>query len=492
MRELAIAFSMLSAALFAWVLGSEGDEIAMRDLFVFTTALVIIVAVQLLVLFAVYRVVGRDFTGRGKYVPLAVAAVLMALNAYFFAFSILERPLGVRIAVAALFGVVFLALTVFRPARVVLALFAGIMIVMSLVQYVSTRSVFAGRDVTAETVSVPVNSKRNVYLLGSESLHSPKAYREHYGIEDPEHLKVLRDAGFRVLDSAYSAERSTVISYASILEFVRPRGGDELGARTVFINDNSTFRSFRDSGYNIQFVYISNYFAVNRNNVNYAYPPLNFDACDELERHYFYGLCSHGIVRMINKYIFRSPRVTYREQVGHLKDRADYVLKTSRPWLTITHVKYPFHTHGYFSYPNEAYTAKFTQMVRNAMPTVAQNIRNTAAYITQQDPNAVVIVFGDHGTHLFRGVKKEQVFTEKPILPVEKVLLDQHGVMFAVYPANFCVNRMREGFSTMAMIENLIACLNGNDNPTEDEQRRARTVNFFYERHDVEKFTRAK
>jgi hypothetical protein len=490
MRELAIVFSLLSAALFAWVLGSEGDEIAIRDLFVFTTALVVIVAIQLLLLFAVYRIVGRDFSGRAKYVLLGVAAVLMALNAYFFAFSILERPLGLRIAVAALFGIVFLGLTVFRPARVVLALFAGIMIVMSLVQYVSTRSVFSGRDVKAETVSLPVNSKRNVYLLGSESLHSPKVYREHYGIEDPEHLKVLRDAGFRVLDSAFSAERSTVISYASIMEFVRPRGGDELGARTVFINDNSTFRSFRDSGYGIQFVYISNYFAVNRSNVDYAYPPLNFDACDELEPLYFYGICSHGIVRAINKYIFRSPRISYREQIAQLRNRTDYVLKTSKPWLTITHVKYPFHTHGYYSYPNEAYVAKFTQMVRGAMPTVAQNIRNTAAYIVSQDPNAVVIVFGDHGTHLFRGVKKEQILTEKPLLPPEKVLLDQHGVMFAVYPANFCVNRMREGFSTMALIENLIACLNGDDNPTEEQQRRARTVNFFYERQDAQKFFR--
>jgi hypothetical protein len=87
-------------------------------------------------------------------------------------------------------------------------------------------------------------------------------------------------------------------------------------------------------------------------------------------------------------------------------------------------------------------------------------------------------------------VKKEQILTEKPLLPPEKVLLDQHGVMFAVYPANFCVNRMREGFSTMALIENLIACLNGDDNPTEEQQRRARTVNFFYERQDAQKFFR--
>lgn len=490
MRDLAVVFSLMSAALFAWVLGSEGDEIAYRDLVVFTTALIVILAIQLFLLYLVYRITGRVLSGRGKYILLLAASILLALNAYYFAFSILERPIGFRIAFAAVLGAAFLALTMFRPARVVLSLFAGIMIVMSLVQYVSTRSMFSGRDVTAETVSLPVNSKRNVYLLGAESLHSPEAYREHYGIENPEHLKILRDAGFRVLDSAYSAERSTVISYASILEFVRRRGGDELGARTVFINDNSTFRSFRDSGYSIQFVYISNYFAANRNNVNYAYPPLNFDACEELETHYFYGVCSHGVVRLINKYIFRSPRIHYREQVAHLKERADYVLNTSRPWLTITHVKYPFHTHGYFSYPDEAYTAKFKQMVRTAMPTVAQNIRNTAAYIVAQDPDAVVIVFGDHGTHLFRGVKKEQVFSESPILPPEKVLLDQHGVMFAVYPANFCVNRMREGFSTMAMIENLVACLNGNDNPTEEEQRRARTVRFFGDLHDTAKLAR--
>jgi hypothetical protein len=66
MRELAIVFSLLSAALFAWVLGSEGDEIALRDLLVFTTALVVIVAVQVLLLYLVYRLTGRDFTGRAN------------------------------------------------------------------------------------------------------------------------------------------------------------------------------------------------------------------------------------------------------------------------------------------------------------------------------------------------------------------------------------------------------------------------------------------
>jgi hypothetical protein len=62
---------------------------------------------------------------------------------------------------------------------------------------------------------------------------------------------------------------------------------------------------------------------------------------------------------------------------------------------------------------------------------------------------------------------------------------DQHGVNFAVYPANFCANRMSEMFSTRRLFENLIACLNGDDSPTEEEVRSARVIRFLGDLQDV-------
>ncbi len=162
----------------------------------------------------------------------------------------------------------------------------------------------------------------------------------------------------------------------------------------------------------------------------------------------------------------------------------DFSLATGRPWLTFSHIKFPFHTGGEYHYPDPAYAANFTRRVREALPIVAENVKKTAGYIISKDPNAVVLVFGDHGTHFFRGVEREQVFTDTPLVPIVTMLESLNGITFAVYPADFCVNRMSEPFSTKYLIENLIACLNGNDQPTEEEIKRAHTIRFFEELRD--------
>ena len=122
-------------------------------------------------------------------------------------------------------------------------------------------------------------------------------------------------------------------------------------------------------------------------------------------------------------------------------------------------------------HPDSEYVANFKRRVHEALPIIAENMRRTAAYIVVKDPDVVVIVMGDHGTHLFRvdwELVREQMYSSVPPLPLKTVLEDRHGVMFAVYPASFCNNRMSAPFSTRFLIENLIACLNGDDSPTDE------------------------
>jgi hypothetical protein len=488
MREYAIILALISAALFAWVLGSEADEIGLRDFAVLTVALIVILAAQALLLSALNKLLKSLAAGQRELMLLVAASILVACNAFFLALYTLEQPTTWRVAYSAAIGMAFLLLMIVPRIRPVLALFGGIMLVMSLAQYGYTRATIGiGGHPTAETVSLPVKSKRNVYLLGFESLQSPTAYRENFGIQELEHVKVLRDLGFRVLDRAYSAERSTLRSYSNIFEFKRQFKGSDLGARGVFLTDNSTFRSFRDSGYQLQVLYLNNYFPVN-SNVTYRYPPQGFDACDELGSAYFYGLCNPRLVRLINRYVFRSPKLTWEQQIPLLQRRTDAIVASSRPSLTWTHIKHPFHTHGTYQHPDPKYAADFKRRLHEALPIVARNMKSTAGYIIAKDPNAVVIVIGDHGVHFFRGDEnkvKKLVHSNAPLWPLKAIVEDQHGVNFAVYPANFCTNRMSELFSTRRLFENLIACLNGDDSPTEEEVRSARVIRFLGNLQDV-------
>ena len=282
MREIAVPFLLLSAALFSWVLGSEGDEIGPLDLCVFAIALAGILGIQLFLIYLLNWLLSIVAAAKKEWPLPLLSAVLLAANAYYLALVTLEAPTEFRIAYAAAVGAIYLLLMSFPRLRPVLALFACVMLIMSLVQYGSVRASW-GQEVTAEIVSLPIKNKRNVYILGNEALQSPKAYRELYDIQNPDYVKVLRDLGFRVFDSSYSAERSTLRTYSSIFEFARQFRLDDASSRSPFIHDNSTFRSFRDSGYGIQFIYVNNMFNVNPKNVDYFFPPPEFDACDEAD-----------------------------------------------------------------------------------------------------------------------------------------------------------------------------------------------------------------
>ena len=388
MREYAIVLALLSAALFAWVLGSQADEIALRDFFVFAAALAVILTVQLLLLYFLDKRIGVVAPGRKDLILLVVTAVLVASNAYFLAFYTLEQPTAYRIACAVVVGAVFLALMSVPRLRPVLALFAGVMLVMSLIQYGYARGTLAmtAPDVPEDTESLPVNSKRNVYIIGMESLQSPTAYRENYGIQDPEYVKVLRDIGFRVLERAYSAERSTLRTWGTIFEFKRcvrncPDRESDLGIREVFVTDNSTFRSFRDSNYGIQFLYKNNYFPINPKRVDYFFPPPGFDACDELGAIYFYGLCSPKVVGVINRFVFHSEKIGWKAQIKVLEKRTDFITEAanaSRPWFTWTHIKFPGHTSGNYRYPDPKYMEKFKKSTREGMAIIAEGIETQA------------------------------------------------------------------------------------------------------------------
>jgi hypothetical protein len=495
MREFAITLVLVSAALFAWVLGSEADEIAFRDLAVFTVALAIILTVQVLLLFVLNRRVEALAPRKKELALLIGGALILASNAYFLAFYTLEQPTAYRVACAVVVGVAFFVLMSFPSARPVLRIFAGIMLVMSLAQYGYARATLLAAAAPEGTESLPVNSKRNVYIIGMESLQSPAAYRDNYGIADAVYVKALRDLGFRVLDRAYSAERSTLRTWATVFEFKRcvrqcPGGGSDLGAREVFVRDNSTFRSFRDSHYKIQFLYKNHsQFSVDPKKVNYYYPGPGFDACDELGRAYFYGLCSKPIVKAINERVFGDKKLGWKDQITLLEKRADFAVSSKEPWLTWTHIKFPQHTAGSYQYPDPSYYEEFKRWTRDAMPTIADNMQKTAGYIVARDPNAVVVVMGDHGTHLFRReddmLRQELAAGTSPI-PLETILETEHGVTLAIYPADFCANRLGERVSTRFLFENIIACLNGNDSPTDEERKRAGLIRFLGELRTVD------
>lgn len=470
-----IGFSLAAAA---WPVGDSPEEISLAELAVLAGAFAIILGIQCAALWLISRF------SPGWLLDVLVA-VLVASNAYHFALLTFEASTAVQIALAVLIGLVAGAALRMRIPETKTFLFTLVFTTLSLSQYAYGRTIASATEPENASLpaSIPIKSDRNVYLISVESLHSPAAYRRLYGIENPPHLAYLKSEGFRLFDEAYSVDNATRASYQRILEFSKPVITPRERVQ-VFKYDNSTFRSFRNSGYAIQFIYVSDYFGLNPNLVDHKYPKTVFQICANLPSNFFYVLCGHRMRNRIDRRLFGvDGLVSVRHQIPHLVERIQTVAADKKPWLTISHIAFPKHTQKSHRFDNPEQVAAFREQTRGWVPSVVDNYRQIIGAIKKNDPDAVIVTFGDHGAHITRGMTSAK---PNEFFSTDDYIADRHGVMLAVYPADFCKNRFFEGVSTALVVNHVIECLNGNDTLTPEEENRSRSVVYLGERRTIE------
>lgn len=466
-RKLLLLVSVSLAAA-AWPVAEAAEEIAPAELAIMAAAFALILALQCGALLLAGRFANDKLVG-------ILAALLIAANAYHFALLTTEANTLTRLLFAALTGAGAWLLMHVAVAGALSFLFALVFTALSLGQYAHGRARLAEemQDASFAPLSLPVKSDRNVYLISMESLHSPGALRDLYGIDAPAHVAYLKAEGFRVLDRAYSIGTTTRAVFQRIMEFSKPLTQRE-ETRRVFRSGNSTFRSFRDSGYRIQFIYINNYMNMNPKLLDHHFPEAGFYVCDNVPISFFYFICRSRPRAFINTYLFGlSDTITASDQIAHLKERIGVIRADDKPWLTICHLAFPEHTKKSYRYDDPAQVERFRELYRSFMPQVAENYRQIVTAIKEKDPDAVIVTFGDHGTWLTRGLK---VGTSDAGFDADDYVQDRYGVMLAVYPQEFCRNRIFEGSATSFMIKSVIACLNGNDDPTPEDLEQNRSI----------------
>jgi hypothetical protein len=474
----------VSAALFAFIFGNEADELFVTDLAILLAGLAIILIVQAAGLLAGYwalRFVGMPRLG--LFLSRVAAAGLVGSNAYFTAFMTYEASWQVQILLSVAVGAFMLPVMLIQRWQPFILFMAVFYFVSSLVIYAHTWMTRTSSRV-AEGNPIRINSRRNVYLIGHESLHSPKAFRELYGLSRLPHVDYLRSHGFRVMDRAYSADSETLKTYSRMLHFGRELSDAEAGDRSVFNSMNTTFGAFSNSGYQTQFLYKSLYFHLNPDLVDYSYPRTAFHQCDLVPRTFFYFICRPRVAAFINLHLFGVSRDTTAPVVVR---RMQETIRSDRPWFTLYHHAFPFHTvTAFHNYRDRRAVQRFRQRVAQTLPRIhSENFGTVVGSIIRTDPEAVIITFGDHGARLTRGADldvPDDRFTRRQILE------DRFGVMLAVYPRDFCTNRIREGITTTTLVESVVKCLNGDDLATARDVARSRIFYWNGRRRSLDEF----
>jgi hypothetical protein len=471
-------FILVNAACFLWLVGSEAEEFFLHELAVFGGVLAAVLVAQLLLTGLVVRLARAQAVPRlADQLGLGLLAAATVANAYHFCFGEYHIQAVYQWLLAALAGGLFLAAATRPAATRAGALFAGLSIAMSLLSYAAERIGMAHADLPQSEGAARFAATPNVYAISFESLVSPRALALLYSAGEAPHFDLLRSHGFRVLERAYSADWATLPSLARILDFdVELATAAQM--RAVFGSANTTYRHFKANGYQISFIYSSNYMGVNRGGADYFYPAVSFSTCHFLSERYGYFACAPGFVRLVNRELFQAQgHLPADQHVQLINDRVDAIMAAGRPGLVVSHIDSPAHTDLDHDYRDQAAHDRFIGAARARLPEVARHLERLLGHIRQRDPEAVILIYSDHGAWMTRGMTAEQASAGTPQFPRAAVVEDRHGVVaLAVYPADFCADRLGDGASTLFLMKDLIACLSGQAAVSDAERAGSRSI----------------
>ena len=142
---------------------------------------------------------------------------------------------------------------------------------------------------------------------------------------------------------------------------------------------------------------------------------------------------------------------------------------TKGPHFTAAHIYLPGHTRGGFRFERRADREEFAVRYRERARSAAAELENLISTVKRGDGNSMVLVFGDHGPWLSRGM----TFGRNP----EFMGTDLYAVEAGIHPPETCRGHFdaaetRGWWTLIDIVETLIRCLAGEPPRTVLPERR--------------------
>ena len=298
--------------------------------------------------------------------------------------------------------------------------------------------------------------KPNVYFVGFDSVVPDHILLKHLGVETTEFHRVFdkemrrfRNLFANSISTKYSINTLMALSQNIFLAEHRPSyfTGQRLSP-LVYI--------MRDNGYETTSIYDNFYFGHTKGPYidSYVVNRKSGAICslldEDVRKWAFWGYC-----RIIDANWSRDEVIPPGDfLVRELTSR----IERDRPQFVIAHIYLPGHTSGSFRYHNlkdrEAFTESYVQKSNEA----AIYLERIVDFLTDNDPSAVLFVFGDHGMWLSRGMMQD----EDPTFYFQ----DRFGVLGGVYPRDRCKEYFDDAeakgyMTTLDAVHSILGCLSG-------------------------------
>lgn len=325
--------------------------------------------------------------------------------------------------------------------------------------------------------------KPNVYFVGFESMQPQPVLEKYLGYRSSPLTPLFDALGFHRFKNVFSEASFTKASLHALLALDRSYA-DAIGYSGLSGNTASPLlQIFKHNGYTTNTFYVNSYMGARQGPfVDHYYWGDGYSACQNMSptqrRWSFFGMCSLGAPLRAYQSAASTPRPSGFALL--LATIEDISKRNEGPQVFFGHAPPLGHTSMDFRDGPEQ-TPEFARRYASLSQRAASNLQRLVDLIRNQDPTALLFVFGDHGIWLSRG----HDMASDPAFFVQ----DRYAVAAGVYPADRCAPTFAQSqsprFTTTTEIARLIIrCLaEGSDPFTKNYGYQKNAAGIEYEQH---------
>lgn len=442
-----------------WLLGDSLEDFSRYDILYLLTSFLLVIVVQTVAVLSIWRlasalnVADRKAFDYGFRILLATVGFI---NIYYFLLLIIEGNDIEKSVLGLLLIAIIIAASFWQEAKRFLLAFS---LLLCLLPWLS-RLVDIGESQQPTGIAEidwTITDQRNIHVLSFDALISQSAYEKLFRqTKELSWRQPLREHGFRLIEDSSSPGPLTLPAFATLLKMGQPMEISDYAGFFSGAAHNPAYDYFRTNGYKLQFMYHTNYFGTGHNAaIDYYYPSESIGFCQFLPEGFGLVSCRQAVLDFVRNAI--DSKATFPHMVRTLKQRIAENSISDQPWLQIAYFWTPGHTltsRYRYDRPEDVdrYLAYFEQQSQKA----AGFIEHIIDHILAKDPESIILLFGDHGAYVTRGMEDGD---SNATFSSDDIHLDRWGVSFAVYPADFCNRTFNAGYNLANLLVDVSRCL---------------------------------
>ncbi len=416
-----------------------------------------VIVVQSIITVAMYKYCKRIVIAH------MVVSLFTTANIFFFSFSLkglfLVLDLFVQAFIlAGIFGV--LLLTIWKGHRLVVTL-ATMALIPIIVFKVSTAIIYATDD---NSYPLPIDyqfkqfkQKPNIYLLSYDGLVPEDIATLHIPDVKLWHIDRLKALGAEVTPDVYANDNTLATLNSMLAMNISWWNSFPLRNRHRLLSgvqSNPVYDLLLGNGYNISLLYKNDYLTRGE-----ASPAVNY-------YYHHNSLCDLGLIRRAAAFwgycdfFAGSKSITHTESLFYLIEKLYHVVTEDyQNKFVLAYFPIPGHTSSVYSWYNKASVDAFQKTIIDNIPAALYFMERAIAIVRDHDPNAIIMLFGDHGAYFARGRRVEDGFTE------EDRVDDTNKVLLATFNMPECAiqERLDGKLFIQKVVANLMHCLADED-----------------------------